>query len=196
MSDAGLTPKSPIQRDVAALAERIVNARPVYLDTETTGLERRDEIVEISILDSDGSVLLQSTVKPLQPIPAAATRVHGITNADVATSPAWPVLWPKIRSLIFSRTIVAYNAAFDLRMMQQTHTQYRLTWRESFEWFDLMALFSKYRGDWDPLRRSMRLFKLEEAGRYFGISLPNAHRASADSLLTRAVLHTLAGKPY
>ena len=57
-------------------------------------------------------------------------------------------------------------------------------------------LFSEFRGEWDPFRSSYRFFKLAEAGRYFHIELPNAHRSSADALLTRAVLHAIAGLPY
>jgi hypothetical protein len=30
----------------------------------------------------------------------------------------WPILWPTIRNLLYGRTIAAYNAPFDLRMMQ------------------------------------------------------------------------------
>jgi hypothetical protein len=42
----------------------------------------------------------------------------------------------------------------------------------------------------------MKYFKLEEAGATFQIALPNAHRSTADSLLTRAVLHSIAGQSY
>ena len=43
--------------------------RPVYLDTETTGLGRDDEIVEIALLDHDGTALADLRVKPRKPIP-------------------------------------------------------------------------------------------------------------------------------
>jgi len=178
------------------LAVKIIASKPVYVDTETTGLEKQDEIVEISILDSDGTTLLQSYVRPVNPLTAAATRIHGITNAMVANAPTWPALWPQIRGVLFSRQIAAYNAPFDLRLMQQSHSRYKIPWRETFEWVDVMILFSNYRGIWDPIRRSMKYFNLTDAGKHFNISLPNSHRASADALLTRAVLHCLAGVPY
>ena len=59
------------------------------LDTETTGLYDDAEIVEISIIDENGGVLLDTLVKPLKPIPAEATAIHGITNEMVATAPTW-----------------------------------------------------------------------------------------------------------
>ncbi len=192
----GFSDNLKIKQEVMAMAARAIAARPVYIDTETTGLERQDEIVEISILESDGSVLLQSLVKPVGQIPPAATRIHGITNTDVLKAPAWLILWPRIRSLLFGRLIAAYNAPFDLRMMQQSHASYREPWRESFEWLDVMDLYSRYCGVWDPYRKSMRLFTLDTAGKAFAITLSNAHRATADSLLTRAVLHSIANEPY
>ena len=45
------------------------------MDTETTGLDEQSEIVEISLIDSDGTVLLDTLVKPLERIPAGATEV-------------------------------------------------------------------------------------------------------------------------
>jgi DNA polymerase III subunit epsilon len=185
-----------VTRELIEIAAKAIASSPVYIDTETTGLEKQDEIIEISILDTDGSTLFQTLVKPTGPIPQSATNVHGITNVDVSKAPAWPIIWPKIRSILFGRLIVAYNAPFDLRMMQQTHTRYRLPWRESFEWLDVMALYSRYRAIWDPIRKSMRLFSLDVAGKDFQISLKNSHRATADAELTRAVLHSIAQIPY
>ena len=178
------------------LARKIIEQKPVYLDTETTGLDRDDEIVEISIVDFDGSLLFSSLVKPSRPIPPDAQRIHHISNTDVASAPAWPILWPNVRSYMYGRTIAAYNTSYDLRMMQQSHARYHLTWRESLKSIDVLAIFSDFRGVWDPVRRSMKFFKLKEAGAFFNIPLLNEHRSEADALLVRAVLHSIAGKAY
>ncbi len=181
---------------VTALARRKIEQKPVYIDTETTGLNRSDEIVEISIVDHDGSLLLSRLVKPSQSIPKDAERIHGISNKMVESTQAWPILWPVIRSHLYGRVIAAYNAPFDQRMMEQSHARYRLPWREQLEFLDVLILFSEFYGEWDQFHNSYRMFKLEEAGRYFNIPLPNAHRSTADALLTRAVLHCIAGLPY
>lgn len=181
---------------VVELSKNIIAQKPVYLDTETTGLDRDDEIVEISIVDFDGQLLFTSLIKPRKSIPADAQRIHHISNSDVASAPAWPILWPKIRSFLYGRTIAAYNTPFDLRMMQQSHARYNLPWRESFKSVDVLTIYSDFRGIWDPVRRSMKYFKLEEAGKAFNIPLLNAHRSEADALLVRAVLHSIAGEPY
>ena len=189
---------SPAESKASAveLARNLIEQKPVYLDTETTGLNRDDEIVEISIVDFDGKTLFTSLVKPSKSIPADAQRIHHISNADVASAPAWPILWPNIRSFLYGRMIAAYNTSFDLRMMQQSHSRYNLTWRESLRSVDVLTIFSDFRGVWDPMRRSMKYFKLEEAGAFFNISLLNKHRSEADALLVRAVLHSIAGEQY
>jgi DNA polymerase-3 subunit epsilon len=187
---------NPNQATVVELARSILGQKPVYLDTETTGLDRDDEIVEISIVDYDGKLLFTSLIKPRKPIPADAQRIHHISNIDVAKVQAWPIQWPNIRSFLYGRTIAAYNTPFDLRMMQQSHASYHLPWRESLKSVDVLTLFSDFRGIWDPVRRSMKYFKLEEAGAFFNIPLMNAHRSEADALLVRAVLHCIAGEQY
>lgn len=191
-----MTPLSTHQSQVVELARQKIEQKPVYIDTETTGLNRSDEIIEISIVNFEGNVLLSKLVKPSQPIPHEAERIHGISNQMVSSAQAWPILWPQIRGLLYGRVIAAYNADFDLRTMEQSHQKYRLPWRENLDFLDVLRLFSDFRGEWDSMHGSYRYFKLAEAGRYFHISLPNAHRSTADALLTRAVLHSIAGLPY
>jgi DNA polymerase-3 subunit epsilon len=63
-------------------------ARPIFvLDTETTGTDpQQDRIVEIAFEEwtSEGMVKeWRSLVDPRMPIPAAETKVHGITNNDM-----------------------------------------------------------------------------------------------------------------
>lgn len=164
----------------------------VYLDTETTGIGREDEIIEIAVVDAEGKLLVNSLVKPSKPIPPDSTAIHGITNEMVQKAPAWPILWPTVRAYLVGKTVAAYNSDFDLRLMQQSHARYRLPWRENLNMLDIMKVYADYRGVWDPNRRSMRYFKLEEAGRHFQIDIGNDHRAAADTLLARAVLLAIA----
>ena len=173
-------------------AKSLVKMRPVYLDTETTGLGKTDEIIEISIIDDDGSTLIETLIKPSQSIPSGSTAIHGITNEDVKSARAWPIVWPEIRSTLFGRAIIIYNAEFDVRMLQQSHQRYRLPWKEQLNTFDLLKIYAEFRGEWDANRKSYRYQSLDAAGKQCGIALPNAHRATADTLLTRALLHHLA----
>ncbi|MEN6481803.1 MAG: 3'-5' exonuclease [Anaerolineaceae bacterium] len=192
-----MSENTPTSRQHAIeMARQKIAEKPIYLDTETTGLDRSDEIVEISIIDFDGSVLFESLVRPSKAISPAASQVNHITNEMVKSASTWPALWPQVRSILFGRVIGMYNADFDLRMMQQSLTVYRLPWREKFNSFDILTIYSEYRGVWDPIRGSLKWFRLEEAGRQLGITIPNAHRAMQDTLLTRAVLHSIASLPH
>lgn len=98
----------------------------VILDTETTGLSGADEIIQIGILGSDGSVLFDSLVRPTRPIPPSATLIHGITDEDVADSPSYPEIFERVRNILSGKTVIIYNADYDLRLLRQTGAKYRL----------------------------------------------------------------------
>lgn len=172
-------------------ARQVIAQNPLYLDTETTGLNRTDEIIEVSVVDDTGQALFESLVKPTQRIPADTMLVHGITNEAVLGAPSWLITWTKLRPLLSGRLIVLYNAEFDEGMIREANRRIGLP-QEKLNTFDLLKLYSQFQGDWDPRRRAYRFHSLAEAGRQCRISLPNAHRATADTLLTRALLHYIA----
>jgi DNA polymerase III epsilon subunit family exonuclease len=184
------------QQQVIEYARRKFLEDPVYLDTETTGLEKNDEIVEIAVIDKIGNVLINTLIKPRSLIPDSASSIHHITNEMVKESPEFPDVWPNIQKLINNRPIGMYNAEFDVRLIKQSMEKYNKSIPQKNIAFDIMKIFSDFRGIVDPRRKAMRRFRLEEAGRYFGIPIPNSHRALDDSKLTRAVLHALIGEKY
>ena len=167
---------------------------PLYLDTETTGTDRSSEIIEICIIDHDGTSLYQSLVKPASSIPAQTTQIHGITNEMVKNAPPWYKVWPEIETILFNRSIGIYNAEFDLRMLQQTHAKFRMPWRPTLlgNSFCIMKLYAQFYGEWDPIRGSYRWQSLETAGRQCKIPLLNTHRALDDARLAREVMHAIA----
>lgn len=171
-------------------AKQILAEKPVYLDTETTGLTEQDEIVEIGIVDHDGKILLEELVKPARIIPADATRIHNITNEMVAGSLSWIALWPTIREVLFNRYVGIYNAEFDIRMMRQSMRG--LPGQVSLKTFDVMQLYARFWGEWDAIKRRYRYQSLSAAGRQARIPLPNSHRAVDDALLTREILRHIA----
>jgi DNA polymerase-3 subunit epsilon len=186
------TTNSSARQNAILKARRALEQKPLYLDTETTGLERSDEIVEIAILDEKGETLINSLVRPSHPIPAAATNIHGIRNEMVARSPYWLILWQTVRSILAGQLIAIYNAEFDLRMIHQSLERYRQPMHDHLNTIDVMKLYAEFRGDWNPVRRAFRYFSLDAAGKQCRLLLPNAHRALADALLTRALLHHIA----
>jgi DNA polymerase-3 subunit epsilon len=173
-----------------------ISENPVYLDTETTGLEATDEIIEIAIIDTNGFVIYESFIRPTKIIPAAVTDIHHITNEMVQNSPTWADQWLKIREILVNHAIGMYNAEFDLRMIQQTLAAHKIPLQDKLNAFDVMKIYSDFEGNWDSARRRMKRYRLEDAGRNMGIPLPNSHRAVDDTKLTRALFHAIAGLPY
>ena len=182
------------RRAAIAQAQIELNKKPIYLDTETTGLKETDQIVEIGLLEHDGSIAFQSLVRPTVRIPPEAARVHHITDAMAATAPAWPAIWPQVETLLTTRRIAIYNAEYDLRLLQQSHRAHGLVWSASINHFCIMKLYAQFRGDWNSRTGNYRWYSLDDARWQCGLDLPNAHRAHADTLLARAVLNFIAAQ--
>lgn len=174
-------------------ARDLLETHPVYLDTETTGMHLSAEVIEIGIIDDHANVLFDQLVKPRGKIDPAAGRIHGITDDILANAPTWDTVWPKAEVVLLNKRIGVYNVEFDLRLIKQSNNRSWLRWTlPETNFFDIMKLYARYYGDWDPVHRSFRYQSLEQAGRQCGIFLPNAHRAVDDCLLTRALLHKIA----
>lgn len=178
------------------MAQELLAQDPVFLDTETTGIGPKDEVIEICVLDSDGEILVDTLVKPLGKIHPEAVRHHGITETMLAGAPSWPAIWPEVEASVGVGRVAIYNAEFDVRMMRQSHQKHGMKWTLDDDRFDcIMYLYAEFYGDWDRRRESFRWQKLEAAARQSGILLRNTHRARDDALLTRAVLRFMAGFP-
>ena len=184
-----------LDRDRAiSIAQEKLKLLPVYLDTETTGLDRNAEIVEICVVNHDDQVLYKSLVKPTSSISSDVIRIHGITNAMVKDAPNWLRIWPEVQNLLLGTQVGVYNADFDIRMIQQSNARYGLPSGISAfsNFFCIMKLFAQYYGEWDRARGSYRWQSLDFAGKHCRIPIANSHRAIDDTRLARAVLHFIA----
>src|SRR5699024_4286159 len=91
------------------------------IDVETTGLSSRsDRIIEIAVVSTDpwGHVLSEWSTRLNPQGPVGATHIHGITAADVATSPTFEALAAVIAQQLAGAAIVAHNARFDLAFLR------------------------------------------------------------------------------
>ena len=183
------------QGEAIKIARDYLKRKPVYLDTETTGTGPNDTILEIAIVDHDGQTLIDTLVKPTSKIHPDAQKVHGIHQALLGDARPWQEVWDEVEGVLQGRLVGIYNAEFDLRLMQQSHTRSWLTWRQpqGMEVFCIMKLYAQYYGQWDPRKGGYRWHSLDAAGRQSQIAHPNSHRAREDALLTRAILEHMAG---
>ena len=174
-------------------AQQLIAERPVYLDTETTGLDSAAQIVEVSILDYDGRVLIDTLVRPTVSIPSEAARIHGITDARVRGAPSWAEVWREVAAALEGRQVAIYNASFDARLMRQSHQAHALAWRDpSAGRTCVMELFAQYHGQWSEFHGSYTWQSLERARSLLRLPLSNSHRAADDARLAREVLHAIA----
>ena len=179
------------RRESIAWAQQVlVDDRVVYLDTETTGLDGTAEIVEISVLDCRGNVLLDTLVQPSAPIPPDAEAIHGISNSMVAGAPGWPVVSQWLREIVARRTVVVYNADFDFRMVSQMDGRHRLG-AGLHPWQCAMRRYSGYAGIWNQKYGNYRFHKLDDAVSAFGHP-PGGHRALSDAMACKLVVEGMA----
>lgn len=137
----------------------LADPQAVILDTETTGLDGSAEICQIAILGIDGTVYLDTLVKPTRSIPKQATNIHGITDAMVANAPTMEALYDQIIALLSDRQVIIYNADYDVRLLQQSLAPYR----KSIDLPNVMCAmlsYSAYVGDWNDYHGNYRWQRL------------------------------------
>ncbi len=165
-------------------ARRLLQRSPLFLDTETTTDGESAEVVEVAVVGDDGAVVLDTLVRPQSPIAPSARAVHGIGVEELAGAPSIAAVWPCLAQLVGGRTVVAYNVAFDRRVLQRSATRHDLPPLDA-EWVCLMEAYALLTG------RS-RVISLSAASRENGIVPRGAHRAVADARATLALLAAMA----
>ena len=153
--------------------------KTVYLDTETTGLHESDEIVELTIIDDNEEILIDTLLKPINHIKwPKAQNVHGISPMDVRNAPTQKQISDKIREVVKDTRVVIYNAPYDSQYLPELEeaAEVRCAMREFAEW------------------NKSKWLNLTNATKIVGYEWEGAHRALADTKALRAVWHFLQNK--
>ena len=161
----------------------LAGGKDVYiLDTETTGLSGNAEIVQVAIIDLQGSYFYETFVKPVQPIPSEATLIHGITNERLANAPKYDVVHRLLMDLLSGKKVITYNADFDIRMIYQSGKYYGYLPVILADWDCAMLQYAAFCGEWN-----------EYHGSYRWQSLPGGdHSAHGDCKATLELIKTMA----
>ncbi|MDB5042218.1 MAG: exoX [Candidatus Eremiobacteraeota bacterium] len=92
----------------------------VYCDTETTGLGDDAQLLEIAAHAIQGERRFATLVRPTIPIPADASALHHIVDADVADAPSREeALYALQTWLLPDDVIVCHNVDFDQRFLPE-----------------------------------------------------------------------------
>jgi DNA polymerase-3 subunit epsilon len=156
-----------------------------FIDVETTGLNPySDRIVELSILKihPDGTEEYKShRINPEIPIPAETTAIHGITNADVVSEPAFHQYARSIRDFLEDCDIAGFNVIkFDLPFLEAELARANVEFsRQGRYLIDSQVIYHQR----DP-RNLQAAYK-----KYCGKEMDNAHSAEADAKAAAEILN-------
>jgi DNA polymerase-3 subunit epsilon len=170
-----------------ALAERpLRQISYVVLDLETTGLRpsEGDDIVELgAVRVVNGRVLTMETfgrlINPGRPIPKASIEFHGITDAMVADKPPLAQVLPQFQRFAADAVLVAHNAAFDLKFLDQGAAACGLRFEQPVLDTLLLSAFI------DPAEPD---HSLDAIAARLGLGFARRHSALGDALVTAAIL--------
>lgn len=164
----------------------------VIVDTETTGLSRNDEVIELAIVDMTGKILYHSLFTPSVEVNPAASKVNGYTKESLENEKLFKDEWNKIKRIIGYRTVLCHNTSFDKRMILQTLDKYGLNPNEGSRMFsncyDSMKIAKQF--------LNAKSYGLEYLANMIGIKEKELHNAKDDCLLTLKFLKKLEELVY
>ena len=156
----------------------------VIIDLETTGVNiAYDRIVEISavkVSPGGGEEWLTMRLNPGIPISPEATRVHGITDADVANEPHFKDVAKKIASFLEGCDLAGFNSMkFDIPILCEEFLRVNVDFNPArHRYVDVQVIFHK-----KEQRTLSAAYKF-----YCDRELENAHSARADAAATYEIL--------
>jgi DNA polymerase-3 subunit epsilon len=168
--------------------------RYIVLDTETTGFnaETDDRIIEIGALELVNYVptgrIYHQYINPEREIPAGATAVHGIKDADVADKPVYAEIVAAFDEFIGDDSkLVIHNAEFDMRFLNAEYKRLGLPPLPMERSIDTLAMARKmFPGAPASLDALCKRYNVDNSGRIF-------HGALMDAELLAEVFLELAG---
>jgi exodeoxyribonuclease X len=165
------------------------NLRYVVVDVEGNGQQPPD-LVELAAVSIVGGTIGQPVnwlVRPDHPIKHFASRIHGISNQDVADAPVFAEIKDDVLSSLDADAIVAHNAHVDLDVLRR-----KLGVWTPPEVFDTLKLARRLLPD----HGSYKLGALVDAFKLAsGLNEDlTPHRATYDVLVTARLFVLLAGQ--
>jgi DNA polymerase-3 subunit epsilon len=162
-------------------------ARFVVLDLETTGSRAgTDRVTEVGAVQVAGGRIqgeFQTLVRPDCPIPPAITRLTGIHELLLAGAPRFSQVAGRLVDFLGSGTLVAHNAAFDLRFLVAELARAGLPPPAN----PVLCTVRLAR----RLLPELRSCNLDSLATHFGFRFQARHRALGDAQVTAQLLREL-----
>ena len=160
----------------------------IVFDTETTGISTSsNEILQLSIIDGNGTVLFDDLIKPERRKRwNKAQEIHGISPEDVKDKQTLLERREEIEPIFkHAKLYVGYNVEFDLSFLHASGLSI-----PNRQKFDVMGEFAKIHGEYDEYHNDYRPCKLVDCAAYYDLIDFDAHDSMAD---VRATLHCFNG---
>ena len=192
-------PLPPTAKRVQDEARMLLGRTDVLIAaTKKTSFQPSAEVVEVSIIDTSGTVKLDLVVLPTGTITREATAAHGIDRDDLQrlNAPHYRDVHTEIAThLSAAEVVLAYDAPLEKRALHRTAAGYELHLPEA-DWRCVRIAYSEYHGLADRKEGGLRHWTLPQAARREGIPLAKPHlRALGDCRTILDLLHDLAGTP-
>lgn len=182
-----------LERTLLKEAERkkrllsIDRSKILCLDIETTGLcKNEDEILQVSIIDGNGKVLLNEYVRPKVVKEWPETQyIHGFSPQTVADKEYIDTYIPFIKKLLEeAELLIGYNVLqFDLEFLQKVG----IAVPDDIEVFDVMLEFAPIYGEWNERERNYKWQKLLTCASFYGYEKESNYHNSLEDV--KATLH-------
>ena len=167
--------------------------RSVLFDTETTGLDplHGDRVIEIAAIELHNDLptgeIFHTLINPERDIPSDATRIHGISNADIAGKPIFAAIADQMLDFFGDAPLVAHNASFDFGFLDAELARIQRPALDRARMIDTLALAkTRFPGLPNSLDALCRRFNID-------LSLRTTHNALLDCKLLAAVYLELTG---
>lgn len=166
----------------------MLQGRPlVILDFETTGLSAKDRVIEIAAIrvEADRETHFHRLCDPGLPLHWRITEITGLTDQDLAGQPAPDLAILELQEAILydEPLLVAHNASFDLRFLNQEYRQAGLPLYGG----PVLCTRNLARA----LYPELGSFKLADLIAHLEIINDQAHRAMTDVRATQAALQRM-----
>lgn len=164
----------------------------IILDTETTGLRAgEDELLQISIIDDSGEVLIDQYLQPsVEEWPEAAAINHIYPDMVRNCPHVWdPAVHDRIqRVLDDADLIIGYNTQFDLGFLLAAGFEIPAVTQ-----IDVMLEFAEVYGEYNEEYGSYKWQKLKTAAAYYGYNwdVADAHNSLGDCYATLFVYNEM-----
>jgi CBS domain-containing protein len=164
----------------------------VVIDTETTSLvPAKARIVEMAAVRLvrgrlDPAASFRRLVRPDAPIPAAATRIHGIDETTLAGAPAFAEVWPQFASFIGDAVVIGHTVGFDLAVLKRECERTDISWTRP-RTLDTRLLA-------EVAEPELADYSLDDLAAWLEVEVTGRHSALGDAEVTARIFAALVPK--